>query len=816
MVPIISLPEYEQNLCFVLNDTQNAYPHIHPELELIYVLSGEITVRTQADCRLCAEDFMVFPPYQLHSLTGENAQVLSLYVSEQFLHTIFPDRSPAGLHCLSNDAHRAPEHALIRQLLAELFGCYTSEKKDQRYLFWDSCLQLLELLFRLYGREAAPSAQPDTAYQRIIRITRYTAAHYTEPLSLQVIAQREYITPSYFSKMFRKCVGCTFMQYLGALRLSHAMHDLTHTAKSITDIALDNGFSNTNRFIRIFHQQYGETPGRWRIRQTGSRAAPTDTAWDRTMLTALLRHRKNRPIPLQQVLSRQHEVRECTADFAQSISALPHNWDRILNIGAAFDCLIATVQDQIRQVQQQFHFSHIRLSGIMDDNVLIFHQDEHGQLICNFVYWDIILDFCLSEGLSPFLEFSFMPSQFAKNSDISMLHNSCISGARDYTVWEQLIRHIMRHLVQRYGTEQLKTWMFSPMRSTYVGSLTQPEDYLTMYHILHRIIKQEYGLWLCGLGSDLDLFTQHDCAFLKQFAAFCERSSCFPDCLTMQSYNCIYSNLLNGPVAIRRFYNQTAEPFPLSNDPAYMKNGMAHFTRECRKLGLAHLPVLLEDWGFTQWQRDPRNDTAYKATFLVKNVLENRTAFSLMATLKLTDLMEETSTKIRLFHGGHGLFTVNGIPKPPYYAMKFLDRLGSQILLQEDGLIITRQNSSIQILLYYYCHSNHTSNQNYLLSENPYASFIEGPLRQYNIRICGIPPRSYQEEFFSVSPKKGSSYDTWINMGAPDTLTAWQTDYLRSCSQPEYKVCIEPVHDVFQFTTTLSPHEVQLIALDPI
>ena len=53
-------------------------------------------------------------------------------------------------------------------------------------------------------------------------------------------------------------------------------------------------------------------------------------------------------------------------------------------------------------------------------------------------------------------------------------------------------------------------------------------------------------------------------------------------------------------------------------------------------------------------------------------------------------------------------------------------------------------------------------------------------------------------------------------MGAPDTLTAWQADYLCSCSQPEYKVCIEPIQDVFRFTTTLSPHEVQLILLDPV
>lgn len=816
MVPIISLPEYEQNLRFVLNDTQNTYLHIHPDVELLYVLSGELTVSAQETYSLGAEDFILLPPYQLHHVAADGAQVLSLYLSGQLLRTLYPDSSACSLFCVSNDAHRAPEHALIRQLLAELFGYYTSESKTQRYLFWDSCLQLLELLFQLYSTDKAPSDTPDTVYHRVARIMQYVAEHYAESLSLGEMAQREYVTPSYFSKMFKDCVGCTFMQFVEQLRLSHAVQEMSNTDKSITDIALDNGFSNTNHFIRVFRKQYSETPGRYRSTHSAAAEASHAPSWDRAMLTALLKHKKNRPVPLQQVLNKQREVISCEANFTQSIGAMKHTWDRILNIGAAFDCLMAAVQEQIRQVQKLYHFSYIRLSGILDDNVLIFHQDDHGNFICNYVYLDIILDFCLSQGLTPFLEFSFMPKAFAKNSEVSMLHTSYISSAKDYGEWEKLIRHVMQHLMQRYGLEQLKLWKFSPMRSTYVDSLLLAEDYLTMYGTLHRIVKQEYHLYVCGLGNDLDIFLQENERFLRQFIAYCKENDCFPDCLTMQSYNCIYQNALRNSSTVLRFYNQTEEPFPLSNDPDYIRNRMARFQKDWKALGGPKLPILLEDWGFTQWQRDPRNDTAYKATFLVRNVLDNYSAFSMMATLKLTDLMEVTSTKSRLFHGGHGMLTTTGVPKSPYYAMQFLSKLGAQILFQQEGIIITKRDASIQILLYYYCHSNHTSNQNYLLSENPYAAFIEGHMKQYNITLSGIPLHSYREEFFSISPKKGSSYDTWINMGAPDTLTAWQTDYLRTCSQPEYKVCIEPIQDVFHFTSTLSPHEVQLILLNPV
>ncbi|MDO4175682.1 MAG: hypothetical protein Q4D42_13050, partial [Eubacteriales bacterium] len=467
--------------------------------------------------------------------------------------------------------------------------------------------------------------------------------------------------------------------------------------------------------------------------------------------------------------------------------------------------------------QQQFHFTYIRLSGILDSNVLIFHQDQRGKLICNFVYLDMILDFCLSLNLSPFVEFSFMPKAFAKHPDVSLLHSSYISGAKNYTLWAQLIRLVINHLIERYGINTLLSWKFSPMRSTYIGvdSLIEPEDYLTMYGILYDVVKREQGLYLCGLGTDLDLVFQSNCAFLKQFISYCSENHCFPDCITIQSYNCIY-NVLNSSISINRFLNQTAEPFPLSDDPCYMKNRLAKFIRILSQLNVPELPIVLEDWGFTQWQRDPRNDTAYKATFLIKNVLDNHQQFDFMATLKLSDLMEETSTKLQLFHGGPGLMTVNGIPKSPYYAMLFLSKMGNHILLQDDGIFITRSGNNLQILLYYYCHSNHTANHNYQLSDDPYASFVTGPSRQFNLEISGIPPHKYREEFRSISPASGSSYDTWIRMGSPNTLTEWQTEYLQQRSLPDYKVCVETIHDTFHFTTTLIPHEVQLILLEPI
>lgn len=407
-----------------------------------------------------------------------------------------------------------------------------------------------------------------------------------------------------------------------------------------------------------------------------------------------------------------------------------------------------------------------------------------------------------------------MPPQLAVNQSTRQLSPSCISAPRDYFVWGKLIRKVLQHLLERYGKSELEQWFFSPMRSTYQsGNLLDGEDYLRMYRIFHQIIKQEYALPLCGFGNDLDLVFQADGAFCRTFLELCRKYDCYPDYLTMQSFNYLYDLAIQ--TGTQNFLLQDAEPWPLSDDPEYLRNRLQKFQELLAEIGAPPIPLILEDWGFSQWQRDPRNDTAYKAAFLVKNVLDTIDRFSLMSSLKLTDLMEETSTKQRIFHGGSGLMTVNGIPKSGYYAMQFLNRLGPTLLCKRDDMIVTRRGDAVQILLFRYCHSTSLSNQYYQLDADPYSAFVTRLPKQFDLALSDLTPGQYVEEFFSISPQNGSSYDAWLRMGAPEILDEYQVRYLSQTAVPAYKTCTETIHGTFHFTTTLAPHEIQLITLRP-
>lgn len=814
MISIKSDSKFKDKIRFVINDSQNPYPHMHAEIEMIYLLHGNANITGPCGCyALAEEDFIVLNPYELHSVAHEpDAQLLSLYISSDIVELLYEKPACFSIRCVSTEkTENTHLYGTVRQLLAQIFYRYTQSNEMERYRLWGDCMQLIELWTQAFSAEIKTDAAPLEGQHRVLRVVQYMTANYAESLTLEDMAQREFITPGYLSKLFRQCTGCTFLQYLNMLRLSHAWNDLPRGDLSITDIAMRSGFRSTNRFIQLFREQFGQTPGQYRYQLKNQLPQENVPPFLRTaVFQPLLRHRRGETSVLNAVLGKRCETENYIAALASPTVPLPHTWNRILNIGMAVDALFGPVQQQIRCAQAEIGFSHIRLAGIMNDNLVIFRL-EGDTLSCNFVYLDMLLDFCLSLNLKPFIEFSYMPATLTAHMRAQLGGNGFIGPPKDYNIWSKLVRQIVLHLKERYGAAELAGWLFSPMRSTYqMGDLLSAEDYVKMYGILYNILKREHHLPFCGLGNDLDMIFYRDCAFLRTFLNYCSEHNCFPDYLTVQSYNCMYE-----AGNIDTFLLQSMETFPLSDDPDYLKHRMQALSKRLKQLGAPDIPIILEDWGFSQWQRDPRNDTAYKASFTIKNVMDSIGVFCSMASLKLTDLMEETPSKLRMFHGGPGMLTVNGLPKSGYFAAQFLGKLGNEIVLKTEDLIVTRRGESVQILLFRYTHSTNLSNQYYLLDDNPYSAFVPRLPKQFNLEISGFSDGEYLEEFFSISPQHGNSYDAWLRMGAPEPLTAWQREHLCQIAQPEYKTCTEVIHHTFRFTTTLSAHEVQLILITP-
>ncbi len=83
-------------------------------------------------------------------------------------------------------------------------------------------------------------------------------------LTLPFVAYKLGISPNYLSTIFSKKQGLPFKRFLQQIRIQNATKMLVETDFAISEIALLNGFDDPNYFIKIFKQQIGTTPNRYR------------------------------------------------------------------------------------------------------------------------------------------------------------------------------------------------------------------------------------------------------------------------------------------------------------------------------------------------------------------------------------------------------------------------------------------------------------------------------------------------------------------------------------------------------------------------
>ncbi len=88
--------------------------------------------------------------------------------------------------------------------------------------------------------------------------------NYSESLGLQDIASLTHVTENYISALFKEETGMNFLQYLSIVRINKALPLLRDTGMNITEIATATGFVTPGYFTKIFRRFMGKTPSEYR------------------------------------------------------------------------------------------------------------------------------------------------------------------------------------------------------------------------------------------------------------------------------------------------------------------------------------------------------------------------------------------------------------------------------------------------------------------------------------------------------------------------------------------------------------------------
>lgn len=98
----------------------------------------------------------------------------------------------------------------------------------------------------------------------IITSVQYLKEHYTENITLEDMSRVVYLSPYYFSHLFKKEMGVSFVEYLTSLRIEESKRLLRETPLYISAVAAKVGYSDVNYFSRVFKKMTGMTPSQYR------------------------------------------------------------------------------------------------------------------------------------------------------------------------------------------------------------------------------------------------------------------------------------------------------------------------------------------------------------------------------------------------------------------------------------------------------------------------------------------------------------------------------------------------------------------------
>lgn len=94
----------------------------------------------------------------------------------------------------------------------------------------------------------------------------YIVRNLDAELKLENVAQVACFSPFHFHRVFRSLLGETLQQFVKRLRLERALYLMSHAPdRSLTDIALDCGFSSSSDFSRSFKTRYGTAPSEFDV-----------------------------------------------------------------------------------------------------------------------------------------------------------------------------------------------------------------------------------------------------------------------------------------------------------------------------------------------------------------------------------------------------------------------------------------------------------------------------------------------------------------------------------------------------------------------
>lgn len=438
-------------------------------------------------------------------------------------------------------------------------------------------------------------------------------------------------------------------------------------------------------------------------------------------------------------------------DATAPATPFPHFWEHMFGSGRAILSLRDGYRRDLREVRKTTGMKYVRFHAIFHDEVGVYDEDAQGKPVFNFSYVNQIYDGLLADGVRPFVELSFMPKKLAAKDAIhAFWYKQNVSPPKDYAKWDELITQFARHLIDRYGIDEVSQWYFEvwnePNLDFWAGEPRQT-TYFELYDHTARTLKAVSSRLRVGGPATAQA------AWADAFIRHCADKNIPVDFVSSHVYGNDSAEDVFG----------THEQIPRDR---MVCRAVAKVHVQIKNSPFPNLPLIWSEFNASYKNETDVTDAAYMGPWLADTIRQCDGLVTEMSYWTFSDVFEEQGVEKQPFYGGYGLIAEDGIPKPAFNAFSLLHHLGEERLAEraDDALVTRRRDGSLVAAVW-----------------NLTGPGAGGTAK--NIELHFDHARVGRVQLTRVDPDHGDVHKAYEAMGSPRYPTMAQIEKLRSAAE---------------------------------
>lgn len=245
-------------------DDKDFTMHIHEQCEIYFLVTGDVTYLVEgSEYPLQENSLMIMRPSEAHKpkITGRSRyERYAVNFPLAFADSIDPEGHlfiPFTERQLGKDNMFCPadvDTALVHRLFKEM--CEDNSDYNKRLTVTTHLVMLLDTISRAFFAKDSTKHTPKSTAERIVI---YVNEHLFEELTIPILAGQFYLSPSQFTRIFKKATGAAPWEYITRKRLT-AAKSIIRSGSSAQHAAESCGFRDYSVFYRAYNRYFGCSP----------------------------------------------------------------------------------------------------------------------------------------------------------------------------------------------------------------------------------------------------------------------------------------------------------------------------------------------------------------------------------------------------------------------------------------------------------------------------------------------------------------------------------------------------------------------------